>query len=274
MNALQIENKVINLLSKLSRETPSSPPTISMEKMHPLRLRRLKESFKETFTKILEERPTTVSEQQALKDAADAAVASLSSGPRIDERELEWVLCFAIFMYFASGIDSSNEIIHELEVCIRLTESQVLKVTNLKLELLIYKFSMEHTNLSNLRKILWEAVERFPEDPKLNRKLLEIENKGVASLKVRGHYHKVLENSCSVMPWIFAISYEEERLRTMQTAYRLKGVNEMVKRQVTGKYMKILPHLCNCFGGTVRSIITFLTQFQGIYFTLEFKILL
>ena len=232
MNAFQIENKVINLLSKLSRETSSSSPTISMEKMHPLRLRRVKESFKETFTKILEERPTTVSEQQALKDAA---VPSSSSGPSVDERELKWVLCFAIFMYFANGIDSANEIIHELEVCIRLTESQVLKVTNLKLELLMYKFSMQHTNLSSLRKILWEAVERFPEDPKLNRTLLEIENKGIASLKVREHYHKVLENSCSVMPWIFAISYEEERLRTMQTAYRLKGVNEMVNKQVNVK---------------------------------------
>ncbi len=206
-----LENKLINLLSLLSKDIPSSTTNISDEKINPLRLRKAKSAFREIYSIVLDE--------------ISAKTASRGSKDAFSDDKLELLLCYAIFECFTSGMSVGADFLDQWERDVVLSESQVEKITQLRITLSKHDFQMNHARLQNLKEALWNSVARFPEEPRFNRLLMELEGESFNSLKIRRFLQHGVDNAKSIYPWVFAIWYEQKRHDSMQKAYRIDNVD-------------------------------------------------
>ena len=224
----QIENKIVNLLLLLGQDPSTSSSSISNEKANPLRIRRIKEGFKESFTRILD-------------DARAQQPNRGSMRHKLKQEKFEWILCFAMIVYFTESIEAFNSVLEELQSNIQLDEEKSLELTRFKLAVLQYSCIKLRTNLPKLREALWDAVERFPSDLLLNEKFLEVENKSITSLKIRRHHHRILANAESLLLWLFAINYEEQRLKTLKLSILLDDIGCLDKTTAASVSFLVTP---------------------------------
>ena len=219
-----LENKIINVLCLLSGETsPPANAATSTVKVNPLRLRRMKESYKERFTTVMDDSMRRVKETSSNK----------STAPNVDQNSFEWILCFALFMFFAESALSAESVLLEIEQNTRLTHKQALEVSKVRLDIQKCRNIKLGVKTPELRNELWSAVSRFAEEPSFHEALLMLENTGLASLKIRRYYHLNLEKCKSLFLWVFAIHYEEERLKKLETLIRVDNVDFPAKTQVS-----------------------------------------
>ena len=221
-NRDELENKIIHVLILLSGESSLSvnvnAPTA---KVNPLRLRRVKESYKERFTRVIDD--CLVHQEKALFDN--------SMYP--NEQNVEWVLCFALFMYFVEGLNSAENVLREFQENVALTYSQTLKVSKQMLDIKIFRHSKQHLRVADLCNELWSAVTKFPEEAMFLEALLKSEKTGLASLKIRRFHHMNIRRAKSLLSWMFAIHYEEERLKKLETLINVESIDPGVKLQVS-----------------------------------------
>lgn len=217
-----LENKIIHALILLSGESSLSLNTYAATaKVNPLRLRRVKESYKERFTRLIDEH--LVHHEEALFDKSKYS----------SEQNVEWVLCFALFMYFVEGLNSAENVLREFQENIALTYSQTLKVSKLVLDIHTFRHSKQHLRVADLRNELWSAVKKFPEEPIFIEALLKSEKAGLASLKIRRFHHMNIRKAKSLLSWMFAIHYEEERLKKLETWINVESIDSHMKLQVS-----------------------------------------
>lgn len=219
----ELESKIINVLVLLSGDSQDQSKTIPTTKIHPLRLRRVKETYKEIFTELLF--PGAVHETEAFNTHI--------KGHEFDESRLEWILCFALFISFVEGSQSADSVLKEVEENVRLTHLQALKIWKTRLDCYRFRTSKQCSRISHLRNEFWQAVSRFPEDSSFNEALLDLECTGLASLKMRRHHQKMLETSRSLISWMLASHYEEERLKRLETLGTFENVDFSVVSQVS-----------------------------------------
>ena len=218
----ELENKIINILILLSGDIslPINPDSLTV-KVNPLRLRRVKESFKERFAILLDD--YTKSSKMA---------SSVKASP-LDELNFEWILCFALFMYFAEGFTSTESILREFQGNVTLARSQALSLSKLVLEVKRFRCCRQQLRVAEVRNELWSAMWRFPEESLFNEGLMQLENTGLASLKMRRFHHLNVSKSKSLISWTFAIHYEEERLKKLETLVSVEDVDIGMRLQVS-----------------------------------------
>ena len=210
----ELENKIIHVLILFSGET-SLPLTANVPtpKVNPLRLRRVKESLKERFTRLID-------------DCLDHGKEDLHDGANyFSEQNFEWVLCFTVFMYFAESLQSAEGVLRDLQENVSLNQSQTLKISKMMLDIARFRHSKQHLRMANLRNAMWSAVSKFPEEPLFNDALLQMEKTGLASLKMRRFHHCNVGSTRSLRSWVFAIHYEEDRLKRLETLTNIQNVD-------------------------------------------------
>ena len=210
----ELENKIINTLILLSGEIslPINPDSLTV-KVNQLRLRRVKESFKERFAILIDDYMKSNKIAQSVKSNHS------------DELNFEWILCFALFMYFAEGFTSAESVLREFQENVILTHSQALNVSKLTLDIKRFRCSRQQLRVAEVRNELWGAMWKFPDEPLFNERLLQLENTGLASLKMRRFNHTNVSKSKSLTSWLFAIHYEEKRLNKLETLVNVEDVD-------------------------------------------------
>lgn len=202
----ELENRIVNVLLLLSGEARAQTNTMTTSKPNPLRIRRIKEACKEQFARLIDESASDLVSQSAAKRTKVFA-----------EGEFNWLLCFALLIFFVDGFNSAENVLDEIEKNARLNHMQVLEVAKTKLDLHEFRSFEQPTKIPDLRNEVWRTVSRFPEETNFNETLLCLENTGLASLKIRRHHHKVLGRESSLRSWMHAIHYEENRLENLET---------------------------------------------------------
>ena len=204
-----LENKTINLLSMLSQEIPKTSSVISDNKLNPLRLRKVKSSFSELHSMLIDR----------ISSNRTADTKTSEGPPTPDDNQLEWMLCYAIFDFITSGMVTANTILDQLESDLKLKHSQALIVAKLRINLCRHLLLVHRMKLCEYRQALWRNVHRFPDESVFNRLLIDVENKGFTSLKIRRFYQLAVQNAKSIHPLLFAITFELKRLKSLREAY-------------------------------------------------------
>eukprot|EP00794_Sanderia_malayensis_P020249 gene20249-22232_t len=219
-----LENKLINLLSLLTKEIPTSASVISTEKINPLRLRKTKSAFREIYSMTLEKISTSRSKQET-------------------DSWLELILCYVIFELITTDIGTALGIVDSIEKDVRLSRCHLSKIAALRVLICRHNFLTRQTQLSFLHEAVWKSAVSFPDEQLFNSLLIEMESQSFFnSLKLRRFYHQSLKNASSIYPFIFAILFEQKKQIAMKRAYRFHdGYDLMIEKNDDGIIAKSQP---------------------------------
>jgi hypothetical protein len=110
-----------------------------------------------------------------------------------------------------------------LQTCCRLTVRELTRTYN---SFLYNHLCVVPTPLKNFRHFLDDALELFPEDPRLLNTFIDLETAGCISLRLRSYFHRSVTMANSPIPFLYAVLSERKRM------FKLLAANDS---QVSGK---------------------------------------
>ena len=139
--------------------------------------------------------------------------------------------CLACLMYLTSDIHAAskvyNETIEKLAASVCNEEINKLSPVNLKYRLhhelvrshvclLQFHIMSSISPLSTLRTVLANALHQYSDDSLLLNMYIDLEGQTVVANRMRRFFHQLVQNSISVVPWVYIILAEYRRLLKMQ----------------------------------------------------------
>jgi len=111
----------------------------------------------------------------------------------------------------------------------------------LTLDIKRFRCSRQQLRVAEVRNELWGAMWKFPDEPLFNERLLQLENTGLASLKMRRFHQINVSKSKSLTSWLFAIHYEEKRLNKLETLVNVEDV-DIIRTRLQDVVLTTLPN--------------------------------
>ena len=173
------KNKAINVLC-LSADPSLSGGLIDASKYNPILTLKAKKEFEEKYNGLVN---SGSSEDNASQEM------SLS----LKDNELDWVLCYCLFEYATTDIDSAIKVLDQVSnlltaACIDSNRFPLLRCLIWYKQLLLGNcFKTACTGVQVLRETIWKGFEMFPDDVFFNQILIDFEGNGVSTLKMRRH---------------------------------------------------------------------------------------
>ena len=141
---------------------------------------------------------------------------------------VDFMICYALFQYWSIGIDAARQVIDSMLSALGSERSQDGKFnfsgSKDHEEILVFfcKLLQYHSRnnvcpVKPLRNLLLLSLASFPESPFFLHSYVILELRSCLSTSLRRYFHRVLPDSKTPLPWLFAIHYEKQRLEAFQS---------------------------------------------------------
>lgn len=138
---------------------------------------------------------------------------------------VDFMICYALFEYWSLGIDAAKSILDSLLTAVvqeTSGEGQTFCGSKCHEEILVfyYRLLQFHSRhdicpVKPLRDLLLMALSNFKENPFFLHSFVNLELKSCVSAAARRFFDRVLSNSQTPVPWMYAILYERHRQKTV-----------------------------------------------------------
>ena len=201
----------------------SNSSTADVSAVRLLKSRRIYQKFHQGLTE-------TTEPAQGKRELLDCDIASGSVSVHLEA-------CSVLFEYLSTGIQGvlsmcsdiisviSHDQVHLLEMDIELILSCYIR---------LFRFHCKRGKtlpLKDTRNIVHFALEKFPNNPEFLLFYIQRESKSVLTGEIRRILDKAAQQASTPVPWIFAIYYEQLRVKSLVSVMECNDLSSIVSQE-------------------------------------------